>query len=53
MKESLLSMINRTQNRIRGLDAQDDDIAAGQKMAYNRVLAELKILLEECKEEKK
>ena len=50
MKESIISMIYRTQNRIRGLDTQDDDISVGQKMAYNRTLAELKLILEEEEE---
>lgn len=48
MKESIISMIYRTQNRIRGLSAQDDDMSVGQKAAYIRVLAELKLLLAKC-----
>lgn len=53
MKESIISMIYRTQNRIRGLDTQNDDISVGRRMAYNRVIAELKLLLEKCEEEEK
>lgn len=50
MKESILSMIYRTQNRIRGLSVEDDDISVGQKMAYERTLVELKSILKEEEE---
>lgn len=53
MKEELLAMIHRCQNRIRGLNTETDLTAAGQRMAYNRVIAELKLLLEKCEEEEK
>lgn len=50
MREEILAMTSRTQNRIRGLDAQYDDMSVGQKMAYNRTLAELKLILKEEEE---
>ena len=51
MREEILSMIHRCQNRIRGLNTETDLTAVGQRMAYNRVIAELKLLLEKCEEE--
>ena len=49
MREEILAMIYRTQNRIRGLSEQHDDMSVGQRAAYVRVLAELKLLLAKCK----
>lgn len=51
MREEILSMIHRCQNRIRGLNTETDAMAAGQRAAYNRVIAELKLLLAKCEEE--
>ena len=44
-------MIHRYQNRLNGLRKEIDMTSAGQRMAYNRVIAELKLLLEKCEEE--
>lgn len=51
MREEILAMIYRTQNRIRGLSTQDDNMSVGQKAAYVRVLAELKMILKAEEEE--
>lgn len=50
MKDEILSMIQRCQNRIRGLEKETDPTAAGQRAAYTRVIAELKLLLAKCEE---
>lgn len=51
MKDEILMMIYRYQNRLNGLRKETDMASAGQRMAYNRVIAELKLLLEKCEEE--
>ena len=51
MKDEILMMIYRYQNRLNGLRKELDEASAGQRMAYNRVIAELKLLLEKCEEE--
>ena len=51
MREEILSMIYRYQNRLNGLRKETDLTAAGQRAAYTRVIAELKLLLEKCEEE--
>lgn len=45
MKDEILAMIARCQNRIRGLEAETDPTAVGQCAAYCRVLEDLKRLL--------
>lgn len=50
MKDEILMMIYRYQNRLNGLRKETDMASAGQKMAYNRTLAELKLILEEEEE---
>lgn len=50
MKDEILMMIYRYQNRLNGLRKETDAVAAGQRAAYNRVIAELKLLLEKCEE---
>lgn len=45
MRDEILAMIARCQNRIRGLQAETDPTAVGQCAAYCRVLEDLKRLL--------
>ena len=51
MKDEILMMIHRYQNRLNGLRKETDLTAAGQRAAYTRVIAELKMLLKKCEEE--
>ena len=53
MKEEILFMIARCQNRIRGLEKDPDPTAVGQRMAYRRVLEDLKRIWEILQEEEK
>ena len=50
MKDEILMMIYRYQNRLNGLRRETDAVAAGQRAAYTRVIAELKLLLAKCEE---